>query len=347
VVSTSENVTELGDERRVWIYTQMLRIREFEERVKRTFEEHPGVIRGHTHLADGAEASIVGSLATLGDDDQLMATYRCHGYPLVLGTDPGAMMAEIYGRRDGVCGGYGGSMHLVDPERGFMGTSGIVGQGIPQATGVAYAAQIRKQDQVVLCFFGDGASKQGAFAESLNVASLWKLPIVYVMENNNYNVVTRSEQEDANAAAGEPLSVKAKAFSMPGVTVDGGDPVAVHEAVGSAVDLARSGGGPTLVESKVYRLSAHGNIIAPPGVPLHYPEHEAIEVFGATEEYEAALRGDPVPRFRARLVADGTLEPERADEIADQVRDEMQAAVQFGLDSPFPEPEAALKYVYA
>jgi TPP-dependent pyruvate/acetoin dehydrogenase alpha subunit len=347
VVSTSENVTELGDERRVWIYTQMLRIREFEERVKRTFEEHPGVIRGHTHLADGAEASIVGSLATLGDDDQLMATYRCHGYPLVLGTDPGAMMAEIYGRRDGVCGGYGGSMHLVDPERGFLGTSGIVGQGIPQATGVAYAAQIRKQDQVVLCFFGDGASKQGAFAESLNVASLWKLPIVYVMENNNYNVVTRSEQEDANAAAGEPLSVKAKAFSMPGVTVDGGDPVAVHEAVGSAVDRARSGGGPTLVESKVYRLSAHGNIIAPPGVPLHYPEHEAIEVFGATEEYEAALRGDPVPRFRARLVADGTLEPERADEIADQVRDEMQAAVQFGLDSPFPEPEAALKYVYA
>jgi pyruvate dehydrogenase E1 component alpha subunit len=347
VVSTSENVTELGEERRVWIYTQMLRIREFEERVKRTFEEHPGVIRGHTHLADGAEASIVGSLATLGDDDQLMATYRCHGYPLVLGTDPGAMMAEIYGRRDGVCGGYGGSMHLVDPERGFLGTSGIVGQGIPQATGVAYAAQIRKQDQVVLCFFGDGASKQGAFAESLNVASLWKLPIVYVMENNNYNVVTRSEQEDANAAAGEPLSVKAKAFSMPGVTVDGGDPVAVHEAVGSAVDLARSGGGPTLVESKIYRLSAHGNIIAPPGVPLHYPEHEAIEVFGATEEYEAALRGDPVPRFRARLVADGTLEPERADEIADQVRDEMQAAVQFGLDSPFPEPEAALKYVYA
>jgi TPP-dependent pyruvate/acetoin dehydrogenase alpha subunit len=350
VVSTSENVTKLDDERLVWIYTQMLRIREFEERVKRTFEEHPGVIRGHTHLADGAEASIVGSLATLGEDDQLMCTYRCHGYPLALGTDPGAMMAEIYGRVDGLCGGYGGSMHLVDPERGFMGTSGIVGQGIPQATGVAYAAQIRNRShppRVVLCFFGDGASKQGAFAESLNVASLWKLPIVYVMENNSYNVVTRVEQEDANAAAGEPLSVKAKAFSMPGVTVDGGDPVAVHEVVGSAVDRARRGEGPTLVESKVYRLSAHGNIIAPPGVPLHYPEHEAVEVFGATEEYEAALRGDPVPRFRARLVADGTLEAQRADEIADQVRDEMQAAVQFGLDSPLPEPEAALKYVYA
>jgi TPP-dependent pyruvate/acetoin dehydrogenase alpha subunit len=340
-------MTELDNERLVWMYTQMVRIREFEERVKRTFEESPGVIRGHTHLADGAEASIVGSLATLEPGDQLMATYRCHGYPLVLGTDPKAMLAEIYGRRDGLCGGYGGSMHLVDTERGFLGTSGIVGQGIPQATGAAYAAQIRKQNQVVLCFFGDGASKQGAFSESLNVASLWKLPIVYVMENNSYNVVTRVEQEDANAAAGEPLAVKAKAFSMPGVTVDGGDPVAVHDEVGAAVARARSGGGPTLVESKVYRLSAHGNIIAPPGVPLHFPEHEAIEVFGAPEEYEAAKRGDPVPRFRARLVTDGTLTAEQADEIAGEVRQEMQAAVEFALDSPFPEPDAALNHVYA
>jgi len=338
---------ELDGDRLIWMYTQMLRIREFEERVKHTFEEYPGVIRGHTHLADGAEASIVGSLATLRPDDQLMATYRCHGYPLTLGTSPDAMMAEIYGRSTGVCGGYGGSMHLVDTERGFLGTSGIVGQGIPQATGVAYAAQIRKQGQVVLCFFGDGASKQGAFSESLNVASLWKLPIVYVMENNSYNVVTRVEQEDANAAAGEPLAVKAKAFSMPGVTVDGGDPVAVYDAVGAAVDRARAGGGPTLVESKVYRLSAHGNIIAPPGVPLHYPEHEAIEVFGAREEYEAAKRGDPVPRFRANLITAGTLSAEQADRIAADVREEMQAAVAFGIASPFPAPEAALNHVYA
>jgi TPP-dependent pyruvate/acetoin dehydrogenase alpha subunit len=342
--------TELNDERLVWIYTQMLRIREFEERVKGTFEEYPGVIRGHTHLADGAEASIVGSLAAMRPGDQLMATYRCHGYPIVLGTDVKAMMAEIYGRSTGLCGGYGGSMHLVDTERGFMGTSGIVGQGIPQATGVAYAAQIRNRShppQVVLCFFGDGSSKQGAFSESLNVASLWKLPIVYVMENNSYNVVTRSEQEDANAAAGEPLAIKAKAFSMPGVTVDGNDPVAVYEQVKTAVDRARAGAGPTLVESKVYRLSAHGNIIVPPGIPLHYPEHEAIEVFGAREEYEAAKRGDPVPRFRARLVTDGKLTAEQGDEIAEEVRLEMQAAVDFGIDSPLPEPEDALKYVYA
>jgi pyruvate dehydrogenase E1 component alpha subunit len=342
-------MAELDRERQIWMYTQMLRIREFEERVKRTFEEHPGVIRGHTHLADGAEASIVGSLATLQTGDQLMTTYRCHGYPIALGTDPKAIMAEIYGRRDGLCGGYGGSMHLADPERGFLGTSGIVGQGIPQATGAAYAAQIRRQNQVVLCFFGDGASKQGAFHESLNLGSLWKLPVVYLMENNNYNVATRVEQEDANAAAGEPLSVKAKAYRMPGVTVDGGDPVAVYDAVHQAVARARSGEGPTLVESKVYRLSAHGNIIAPPGVPLHFAEHEAIAVFGNREEYEAALRGDPVPRFRARLVEQGALEPARADQIMQEVRDEMDGAVQFALDSPFPEPEAAVRqdYVYA
>jgi TPP-dependent pyruvate/acetoin dehydrogenase alpha subunit len=337
----------LDRDRLIWMFTQMLRIREFEERVKHTFEEHPGVIRGHTHLADGAEASIVGSLAAIGPDDYVLATYRCHGYPIVLGTDPKAMMAEIYGRSDGLCKGYGGSMHLTDVERGFLGTSGIVGQGIPHATGAAYAAQIEGKGRVVLSFFGDGASKQGAFHESLNVASLWKLPIVYVMENNSYNVVTRVEQEDANAAAGEPLAVKAKAFSMPGVTVDGADPVAVHEQVAAAVERARSGGGPTLVESLVYRLSAHGNIIAPPGVPLHFPEHEAIEVFGATEEYEAAKRGDPVPRFRARLVTDGTLSAADADELAAEARDEMAAAVTFGVESPFPAAEDATRYVYA
>ena len=337
----------LDRDRLIWIFTQMLRIREFEERVKRTFEEHPGVIRGHTHLADGAEASIVGSLAAIGPDDQVLTTYRCHGYPLALGTDPTAMMAEIYGKETGLCGGYGGSMHLTDVSRGFLGTSGIVAQGIPHATGAAYAAQIRGKGQVVLGFFGDGASKQGAFHESLNIASLWKLPVVYVMENNSYNVVTRVEQEDANAAAGQPLAIKAKAYSMPSVTVDGADPVEVYENVSEAVERARSGAGPTLVESRVYRLSAHGNIIAPPGIPLHFPEHEAITVFGNAEEFEAAKRGDPVPRFRARLVTDGTLSAEEADSIAEEVRGEMQAAVDFGLESPFPAAEDAVKFVYA
>jgi TPP-dependent pyruvate/acetoin dehydrogenase alpha subunit len=337
----------LDNERLIWMFTQMVRIREFEERVKRTFEEHPGVIRGHTHLADGAEASIVGSLGALRPDDQLTATYRCHGYPIALGTDPKALMAEIYGRETGICKGYGGSMHLTDVGRGFLGTSGIVGQGIPHAAGAAWAAQIRGQGQVVLSFFGDGAAKQGAFHETLNIASLWKLPVVFVMENNSYNVYTKVEQEDANAAAGEPLAVKAQAFSMPGMTVDGGDPVAVYEQMYAAVERARSGEGPTLVESRVYRLSAHGNIIAPPGVPLHFPEHEAITIFGAVEEYEAAKRGDPIPRFRAQLVTDGTLSADDADAISEAAKKEMDEAVTFGLESPFPAAEKAVNYVYA
>ena len=141
--------------------------------------------------------------------------------------------------------------------------------------------------------------------------------------------------------------MKAKAYSMPGVTVDGGDPVAVHDVISAAVERARGGDGPTFVESLVYRLSAHGNIIAPPGVPLHFPEHEAIEKFGAPEEYEAAKQGDPVPAFRGRLVADGVLTGEEADAIAAEVREEMQAAVDFGLASPFPEVETALDHVYA
>jgi pyruvate dehydrogenase E1 component alpha subunit len=238
-------------------------------------------------------------------------------------------------------------MHLTDVKKGFLGTSGIVGAGIPHAAGAAWAAQIRKKGEVVFCFFGDGASKQGAFFETLNIASLWKLPAIFVMENNGYNVVTTTAQEDANAANGEPLSTKAKAFSMPGVTVDGADPLAVHAAVGAAVERARAGSGPTLVESKVYRLSAHGNIIAPPGVPLHYPEHEAIAVFGNRAEYDAALRGDPVPRFRGVLVQAGVLTGARADELATQVAKEMDAAVEFGLKSPFPSLESALQNVYA
>ena len=168
-----------------------------------------------------------------------------------------------------------------------------------------------------------------------------------MLENNSFNVVTRVEQEDANAAAGEPLSVKARAFSMPGVTVDGGDPVLVYEAVAGAVALARSGGGPTLVESKIYRLSAHGNIIAPPGVPLHFPEHEAVAVFGAADEYEEARRADPLLRTRARLLSSGVLDAAAADALAASAAEEMAAAVEFALASPYPAADGALRNVYA
>jgi pyruvate dehydrogenase E1 component alpha subunit len=338
---------ELGKDRLTWMYTQMARIREFEERVKRTFLEHPGVMRGHTHLGDGAEASIVGALATRREDDPVMPSYRCHGYPIVLGTSPGAMMAEIYGRRDGLCKGFGGSMHLADPAHHFPGTSGIIGQSIAHATGAALTAQVKNSGQVVYCFFGDGASKQGAFFESLNLAAIWKLPIVYILENDEYQAYTHVGLEDANYIAGDPLSKKAAAFSIPGSTVDGTDPLKVYEEVGKAVARARSAQGPSLIESRFYRLSAHGNAITVPPVPTQFPEHEAIEVYGRKAEYQAARANDPLPRFRSMLLNQGVLSEAEARRIEEAARAEMDSAVQFALASPLPAPEEATKYVYA
>ena len=338
---------EIGRDRLTWMYTQMVRIREFEERVKRTFVEHPGVIRGHTHLADGAEASIVGALATRQDNDVVMPSYRCHGYPIVLGTPPRQIMAEIYGRKDGLCKGFGGSMHLADPARHFPGTSGIIAQGIAHATGAALAAQVKDTGQVVYCFFGDGSSKQGAFYESLNLAAVWKLPIVFILENNQYQAYTHVNLEDANAIAGDPLSKKAQAFSIPGVTVDGNDVLKVREEVAIAVERARTKQGPSLIESKFYRLSAHGNAITVPPVPTQFPEHEAVEVYGRRAEYDAARANDPITAFRAQLVNGGVLKEPDAQRIEEAARAEMEDAVQFALASPFPAPEEALNYVYA
>jgi TPP-dependent pyruvate/acetoin dehydrogenase alpha subunit len=342
-----KNKGKLSKERLIWMYTQMLRIREFEERVKRTFVEHPGVIRGHTHLADGAEASIVGALATREDNDLAMPSYRCHGYPIVLGTSVKKMMAEIYGRKDGLCQGFGGSMHLCDPAHHFPGTSGIIGQAIAHATGAALTAQVKKTGQVIYCFFGDGASKQGAFFESLNMAAVWKLPVVYILENNQYQVYTYVNLEDANAAVGDPLSRKAQAFSIPGATVDGTDVLKVYEAIGKAVKHARAGQGPSLIESKFYRFSAHGNAITVPPVPTQFPEHEAIETYGKKSEYAAARARDPIQMFRRKLKGKGVLSEQAAKRIEDSARAELEEAVQFALASPFPAPEEAIKYVYA
>jgi len=342
-----ENKGKLSKERLIWMYTQMLRIREFEERVKRTFVEHPGVIRGHTHLADGAEASIVGALATREENDLAMPSYRCHGYPIVLGTSVKKMMAEIYGRKDGLCQGFGGSMHLSDPAHQFPGTSGIIGQAIAHATGAALTAQVKKTGQVIYCFFGDGASKQGAFFERLNMAAVWKLTIVYILENNQYQVYTYVNLEDANAAVGDPLSRKAQAFSIPGATVDGTDVLKVYEAVGKAVKRARAGQGPSLIESKFYRFSAHGNAITVPPVPTQFPEHEAIETYGKKSEYAAARARDPIQMFCKKLKGKGALSAPAAKRIEDSVRAELEEAVQFALASPLPAPEEAIKYVYA
>jgi TPP-dependent pyruvate/acetoin dehydrogenase alpha subunit len=338
---------KLGKDRLIWMYTQMVRIREFEEAVKRAFIEHPGVIRGHAHLGDGAEASIVGTLATRNPSDWVMPSYRCHGYPIVLGTPLRKMMAELFGRKTGLCKGFGGSMHLADPANYFPGTSGIIGQSIAHATGAALTAQVRKKGQIVYCFFGDGASKQGAFFESLNMAAVWKLPIIYILENNQYQAYTHFSLEDANAIAGDPLSQKAEAFSIPGVTVDGTNPLAVYKVVGKAAAHARHGKGPTLIESRFYRLSAHGNVITVPPLPTQFPEHEAIAVYGNRTEFEKWKSKDPVSRFRSRLMKAGVLTAAAAKRIEAAVRVEVQDTVHFALDSPFPAPEEAVNYVYA
>lgn len=338
---------ELGKDKLIWMWTQMIRIREFEDHVRRSFVEHPGDIRGHTHLSDGAEASIVGALATRNSEDPVVPTYRCHGYPLVLGTSPQSMMAEIYGRKDGLCKGFGGSMHLCDPERHFLSPSGIVGQGIAHAAGAALTAQVKRTGQVVYSFFGDGAAKQGAFYETLNIAALWKLPIVFILENNEYQVFTHVSLEDANSSAGDPLSKKAAAFSIPGITVDGNDSLAVYDAVAEAVFRARTGDGPSLIESKLYRFSAHGNNIVPPPVPLKFGEHEAIEIYGKSDEYSAAKARDPIPRFCRLLIERRILTDTDVQRIERLARDEMDAAVEFALASPLPAPEEATQNIFA
>jgi pyruvate dehydrogenase E1 component alpha subunit len=252
-------------------------------------------------------------------------------------------------RKDGLCKGFGGSMHLADPANHFPSASAIIGQGIAHAAGAALTAQVKKTGQVVYCFFGDGSSKQGAFYEALNMAAVWKLPVVYILENNEYQAYTHISLEDANHRAGDPLSQKAKAFSIPGVTVDGTDPLKVYEAVFKAVDYARAGNGPSLIESKFYRLSPHGNAITVPPVPTQFQEHEALEVYGNKAEYEAAKANDPILKFRKQLIGNGTLTEAAAKRIEDDVRAEMEDAVKFALASPLPSGEEAanVDYVWA
>jgi TPP-dependent pyruvate/acetoin dehydrogenase alpha subunit len=232
-------------------YRTMRTIREFEERLHREFAT--GDIPGFVHLYAGEEAIAAGVIGHLGPDDYVASTHRGHGHAIAKGCDVKAMMAEIYGKRTGICHGKGGSMHIADIDRGMLGANGIVGGGPPLVCGVGLTAKVKGTDQVAVSFTGDGGSNQGTFLEALNLASAWHLPCVFVVENNGYAEATSS----AFHQAGIDVAKRADGFGMPGIVVDGFDFFAVHEAAGEAIRRARSGGGPTLLECKVGRYYGH------------------------------------------------------------------------------------------
>ena len=314
-------MTELSAERQRDLLRQMWLIRFFEEQAMRLYRE--GYFRGSTHPYIAQEATAVGVCAALNPDDLVLATYRGHGASIAKGSEPTRMFAELLGRATGMCKGKGGSMHLADIERGFVGSNAIVGAHIPIAGGVAMAQQLDGSGKVTVCFFGDGASCQGIFYETCNMAQLWKLPLVLVVENNGFAISTHV----SDAICVEDISTRAKGFEMPGVTVDGNDLYAVHKAAGEAIARARRGEGPTLLEAKTVR----------------WTRHSAVSGGGyGGAEGERWREVDPIPRFRQALIERDILGSAEADQIEAAARLEIDAAVTFAIDSP--EPTAASLY---
>jgi len=317
---------------------QMWEIRMFEERVYDLLGRN--IIKGASHLYAGEEAVAVGAISTLRDDDLITSTHRGHGHCHARGaalvkTEEARqqhydrMMAELCGRETGYCLGRGGSMHIADVEKGNLGATGIVGGNIPVATGAALAQQMQGTGRVVLCFFGDGASQTGNFHESLNMAGLWQLPVVYIVENNLYGMSVPI----GKAAAKLSIADRACAYDMPGEVVDGMDLLAVRAAVGRAVERARQGQGPSLIECQTYRWYGHSR-----SDPRKY----------RTKEEEAEWRGrDPIPRFGAWLVESGACSQAEVDAVEAQVQKAIEHATDFALNSPFPSPDGLENFVYA
>jgi len=305
----------------------MTRIRQFETRVQEFFAA--GKIPGFVHLYIGEEAVATGACGTLGATDYITSTHRGHGHLIAKGGDLKLMMAEIFGRRTGYCKGKGGSMHIAAVELGILGANGIVGGGGPIANGAALAAKYRGTDQVVVCFFGDGASNQGTTQEALNLASAWKLPVVFVNENNGYGISCPTCKSMAVA----DIADRAAAYDIPGVVVDGNDVLAVYEAVAEAVKRARSGAGPSLIECKTYRWRGHF-------------EGDAC-VYRDDQELADWVKKDPLQRFENKLLADGLLDAAKVESIRQEVARELDAAVAFAEQSPLPEAAEVLEDVYA
>ena len=318
---------ELTREDLLRAYRTMRTIREFEERVHTEFAT--GDIPGFVHLYAGEEASATGVCMHLNDNDRIASTHRGHGHCIAKGMGTKTMMAEIYGRRTGVCGGKGGSMHVADLDVGMMGANGIVGGGGPLICGAALAAKMKGSDGVGVCFFGDGASNQGMILESLNLATVWRLPAVFVAENNGYAEATSSKF----SVACDNIADRAGGFGMPGVVVDGHDFFAVYEAAGEAIARARKGGGPTLLELKLNRYYGHF-------------EGDQQTYRGPDEVKRLRETRDCLMLFARRVTEDGTLDRDELDAIDREVGAEIEEAVGFSKSSPKPGAADLLTDVY-
>ena len=314
----------------VAMYERMLVIRQFEEQAIALFER--GHIRGNVHPCIGQEAVSVGVCTNLRRNDYMTSTHRGHGNCLAKGADPKRMMAELLGRKTGYCKGKGGSMHIADFDGGNLGANGIVGGGFPIATGAGIGIQNRGTDQVVVCFFGDGAANQGTFHESLNLAALWKLPVLYVCENNQYALSTPLRE-----SVGLPeLSERARGYGIPGARVDGNDVLAVHAAAAEAVRRARAGEGPTLLDCLTYRFFGHFTGDKGHGI-----------TYRTKQEMEEWRNRCPIARLRRHLLGAAMATDAQLEKIETQAQALIAAAAQYGLDSPWPSPEEALEDVFA
>jgi pyruvate dehydrogenase E1 component alpha subunit len=306
---------------------KMYRIRAFEEMAEKLYGL--GKTHGTMHLSIGMEASAVGTVAALRPDDFILSTHRGHGHCIAKGADLNLMMAEFFGKETGYCRGRGGSMHIADINGGNLGANGVVGGGLPLSVGVGLSIRMQKLDKVILCFFGEGAANIGAFNESLNMAAIWTLPIIFVCENNQYAMSFSFKK----AFAIEKVSDRAAGYGMPGVTVDGNDVMTVYHAAAEAVERARSGGGPTLVENLTYRWRGHSR--------------SDVNRYRTKEEIESWKGKCPIERFKQILLKQGQLTEEEVDQIEKKAYQVVDESVEFAEASPEPDISTIEEGVYA
>lgn len=309
------------------MYRKMLSIRKFEKTASTFFAE--GKIPGFVHLYIGEEAIAVGACANLRDDDYITSTHRGHGHIVAKGGNLKYMMAELFGKETGYCKGKGGSMHIADAELGILGANGIVGAGHLIATGAAWSAHYRGSDQVSVCFFGDASTNQSTFHEAMNLASLWKLPVIFICENNLYGISVSQARHQTI----KDIAKRAEGYCMPSLTADGNDVVTVYEHVQEAVQRARDGEGPTLLEFKTYRQ--HGHFEGDPGA------------YRPKEEVEAWLLKDPIPRFEDYLMEHKLMTADELKQIEDEVDGEIQEALDFAFASDYPALESSVQGIYS